>query len=279
MAGYSYAIGPPTAPPPDPPELPEGADPAPRWPAWYAPAGFFLGITALFMLVAVVGATGLDLERPGVTMGVTLIQYVVFIGVALYLAGMTRRPQGWHFGLRKAPFKRTLKIVVAALVSYYVIAAIYSAVAPEGKQSVAEDLGANDSDLALVAGAILVIGIAPFAEEFFFRGFFYRALRGRYGLWPAAAIDGVVFGLVHFSGKDTLPVLPVLALLGVVFCLVYEWSGTLYAPIAMHAFNNMLAYTTVTDGTAVSLTVGTVAIAGYVYAARRSTRRSVQYAP
>jgi membrane protease YdiL (CAAX protease family) len=278
MSGYPYALGPPGAPPPDPPELPEGADPAPRWPAWYAPAGFFLGITALFMLIAVVAATGLQLDRPGITMAVTVIQYGVFIGVALYLTGMTRRPEPWHFGLRKAPFKRTLKIVAAAIVAYYVIAAIYSAVAPNGKQTVAEDLGANDSTLALVAGAILVIGIAPFAEEFFFRGFFFRALRSRFGLWSAALIDGVVFGFVHYSGSDTLPVLPVLALLGMVFCLVYEWTGTLYAPIVMHAFNNMLAYTTVTHGAAVSLLVGVVAISGYVYAARRSSRRGVQYA-
>jgi membrane protease YdiL (CAAX protease family) len=211
-------------------------------------------------------------------MAVTVIQYAVFIGVALYFAGMTRKPEPWHFGLRKAPFKRTLKIVAGAIVAYYVIAAIYSAVAPDGKQTVAEDLGADDSQLALVAGAILVIGIAPLAEEFFFRGFFFRSLRGRFGLWTAALIDGVVFGLVHYSGKDTLPVLPVLALLGMVFCLVYEWTGTLYAPIIMHAFNNMLAYTTVTNGTAVSLIVGVVAISGYLYAARRSTRRGVQYA-
>ncbi|HET9013690.1 MAG TPA: CPBP family intramembrane glutamic endopeptidase, partial [Gemmatimonadaceae bacterium] len=65
---------------------------------------------------------------------------------------------------------------------------------------------------------------------------------------------------------------------GMVFCLVYEWTGTLYAPIAMHAFNNMLAYTTVTDGAAVSLVVGAIAITGYIYAARRSTHRALQYA-
>jgi membrane protease YdiL (CAAX protease family) len=60
---------------------------------------------------------------------------------------------------------------------------------------------------------------------------------------------------------------------------VYEWTGTLYAPIVMHAFNNMLAYAvTVDDAAAVSLIVGVVAISGYVYAARRSSRRGLQYA-
>ena len=29
--------------PPEPPELPVGADAPPRWPAWFAPAGFLAG--------------------------------------------------------------------------------------------------------------------------------------------------------------------------------------------------------------------------------------------
>ena len=45
-----------------------------------------------------------------------------------------------------------------------------------------EDLGADESTLALVAAGIVVIVVAPIAEEFFFRGFFYRALRSRMGI-------------------------------------------------------------------------------------------------
>ena len=63
-----------------------------------------------------------------------------------------------------------------------------------------EDLGADESTLALVAAGIVVIVVAPIAEEFFFRGFFYRALRSRLGILSAAAIDGLVFGLIHFTG-------------------------------------------------------------------------------
>ena len=74
----------------------------------------------------------------------------------------------------------------------------------------------------------MVIVVAPIAEEFFFRGFFYRALRSRLGILAAAAIDGLVFGLIHFTGSDTLELLPILGALGFMFCLVYERTGTLY---------------------------------------------------
>ena len=63
-----------------------------------------------------------------------------------------------------------------------------------------EDLGVDESTFALVAAGLLVIVVAPIAEEFFFRGFFYSALRSRFGVLTAAAIDGLVFGLIHFTG-------------------------------------------------------------------------------
>jgi membrane protease YdiL (CAAX protease family) len=58
------------------------------------------------------------------------------------------------------------------------------------------------------------------------------------GLWAAAVIDGIAFGAVHGSWV----ILPVLAFFGVVLCLVYEWTGTLFATIAMHSVNNMVAF-------------------------------------
>ena len=49
-----------------------------------------------------------------------------------------------------------------------------------------------------------------------------------------------------------------LALLGFMFCLVYERTGSLFPVIALHALNNAIAYGVQTDGdgTAVSLVGG-----------------------
>ena len=58
--------------------------------------------------------------------------------------------------------------------------------------------------------ASIVIVLAPFAEELFFRGFVYRALRNRLSTAQATGVVAVVFGSIHYSGPETMPLLPVL---------------------------------------------------------------------
>ena len=66
--------------------------------------------------------------------------------------------------------------------------------------------------------------IAPIVEEFFFRGFFFGALRNWHGVWPAALITGVVFGCIHV-GSAPIGFLVPLAFLGFILCLVYAEDG------------------------------------------------------
>ena len=256
--------------PPEPPELPAGADPAPRWPPWYAPVGFVAGFAITLVVSAIAGViaavAGADVEDDipsGLVVVLTLLQGVILCGTAIFFAGRTLRPRPWHFGLRRAPFWPSLGWTALGLAGFLVFVIIYSAiVTPEGDQSVTEDLGADESTLALIAAGLVVIVVAPVAEEFFFRGFFYRALRSRLGILAAAAIDGLVFGLIHFTGSDTLELLPILASLGFMFCLVYERTGTLYTVIGLHALNNSVAYGAATDTAAVSLVLGPLMLTG-----------------
>lgn len=284
MYGYPAPHG---GPPPDPPELPAGANRAPRWPAWYAPVGFLAGfaITIAFSVVigliaAIAGADVGDDTPPALVVALTLVQAVVLCTTAWLLASRTRRARVWHFGLRRARFWPALGWAALGLFCFYAFAVVYGALAdPEGEQSVTEQLGADESTLALIAAGIVVIVVAPIAEEFFFRGFFYRALRTRLGILAAAALDGLVFGLIHFSGADTLELLPILAFLGFVFCLVYERTGTLYTTIGLHAFNNAIAYGVATDSVAVSLVLGPLMLAGCMLIPLLQPRRSAAYAP
>ena len=118
---------------------------------------------------------------------------------------------------------------------------------------------------------------APAAEEFFFRGFFYRALRTRLGALMAALIDGLLFGAVHYEGPKTALLLPVLAALGFIFCLVYEKTGTLFATIGLHALNNTIAFGVSTQRWTVAAAVGgtmltACAVAPRVIGARAAPR-------
>ncbi len=62
---------------------------------------------------------------------------------------------------------------------------------------------ATQGTFGLIAAGFLIVCVAPAAEEFFFRGFFYKALRSRYSVLAAAAIDGGLFGLIHFDFSGT----------------------------------------------------------------------------
>lgn len=266
---HTYAV-PHGGEPPHPPELPAGAQSPPRWPAWYAPVGFLAGFAVTLVVSVIAGivaaAAGADIESdtpPALVVVLTLLQGLILCGTALYLASRTRRPKAWHFGLRRARFWPSIGWTALGFGGFIAFVIAYTAlITPEGDQSVTDDLGAGESTLALVAAGIVVIVVAPIAEEFFFRGFFYRALRSRLGIAAAAAIDGLVFGLIHFTGSDTLELLPILGFLGFVFCLVYERTRTLYTVIGLHALNNSIAYGSETENAAVSLVLGGLMLLG-----------------
>jgi uncharacterized protein len=248
------------APPPEPPELPAGV--APRWPAWYAGAGFLVALVGTLIAVGVVAAAtgaGTDDDDPAFTIIATLMQSLVFVGTAVLFASFTRHPKAWHFGLRRTAFWPAVGWAALGMVSFYVLAAVYTAlVSPDAEQTVAQDLGADQGTFGLIVAGFMVICIAPFAEEFFFRGFFYRALRSKYSVIVAALIDGALFGVIHydFSGAEALLILPPLAVLGFVFCLVLEKTGSLWPVIGLHAFNNAIAYGVAVEDASVSLVLG-----------------------
>jgi membrane protease YdiL (CAAX protease family) len=259
-------------PPPERPELPERL--APRWPAWYAAAGFVVALIGTLIAVGIVAAaTGAasDDENPTFTIVATLMQSIIFIGTAVLFSSFTRRPEPWHFGLRRTRLWPAVGWAALGMFSFYVFAAVYTAVVqPDAEQTVAQDLGADQGTFGLIAAGFMVVCVAPVAEEFFFRGFFYRALRSRYSMLVAAAIDGLLFGIIHFdfSSADALLILPPLAALGFVFCLVYERTGSLYPVIALHAINNSLAYGDQADGWEVSAVLGPLMILACVLVPR-----------
>ena len=253
----------------------------PRWPVWYGPAAFASGLIATLIVFAIAGAiaaaAGHDLptDGPGIQLGGTLVQDSFFVAAAVLFASFVAPPKPWQFGLRWAPLQRTLVAAAIALAAFYVFALLYIGLLhPHGQQSVAKDLGADKGGLDMVLGAILVIAIAPVAEELFFRGFFYRALRSRFSMLIAAGIDGLVFGAIHYTDPKVLSLLPVLMVLGFVFCLLYEYTGTLLAPIALHAINNGIAYAGTVDGsTALSLGLAAGVVAACVLTLRALPRR------
>ncbi len=236
------------------PERPEGAAPPARegeraWPPWIAPVGLVSGIAAAFVggiLVAVIAAAaggdfGED-QPPAVLLSATFVQDVALVAAAILFARLSGPVFARHFGLRPTPWLTGLAWAFAAYAAFIVIAAIWGAIVQvDNTDELLDDLGVDESTVALVASLVLVCVLAPLVEEFFFRGFFYPALRNWRGVAPAAIITGLIFGLIHAGSSPVEALLP-LAVLGILLCLLYEKTGSLYPCIALHAVNNSLAF-------------------------------------
>ena len=237
------------------------------WPAWFAAAGFVLALGASLLLAAVAAVVAVVVtgdttaDGPGYVLAATLLQDAAFVGVAVWLAARVGSVAPADFGLRRVPLSRAIGWTLALGAAFYVFAGAYSLLlSPDGEQETLDALGADEGIVLLVVSAVVVVVLAPFVEELLFRGFLYRSLRNRLPPLRAALVIGVAFGSVHYSGGETLELLPVLAVLGAVFCLAYEKTGSLYPAIALHAVNNGIALAATAD-TAHAVPVAMVVLA------------------
>src|SRR5581483_5228823 len=94
-----------------------------------------------------------------------------------------------------------------------------------------------------IAAVLAVVVIAPFAEELFFRGFFFAGLRTNWSLWPSALLSGGIFGLIHAPTGPTAAI--PLTGLGVGLAWLYNTTDSVWPCMLAHFLNNALAISVV----------------------------------
>lgn len=284
------------------PERPAGLPPRPQPPArppapdrpwsalWAVPIAFAAVMLGSLALIAVIeirnavqtapiprdGLFGVALHGPPpiVTFVATLVQDLALIGGAVLAAAssLKGRITGAHLGLRPTRLASAVGYVVLAYVTFVVIAAIWTTVMEvQDRENVLVDLGTGDSVYAFIAAAFLTTVMAPVAEELFFRGFVFGGLR-KHGVIVAAGVSGLAFGGAHVASSPIGFIVP-LAALGIILALLYERTGSLYPPIALHALNNAIAFG-VSDGRVWVIPVTLAASGLTVYGLSRVVQRS-----
>ena len=245
------------------PELPEGLPPEripkdepprarglPAWPPWapFAAMLITLGIAILgaSIVALVASAAGADVSAQdppaGVTIAGTFVQDGALVFSAVLLARITAgSPTPAQFGLRSVRLPAALGWMVASWITFLLFSGIWAAaLGISENDDLPQELGADDSTTALVAVALLVCVAAPIAEELFFRGFCFTALRRWIGVAGGAIATGVIFGGIHAGSADAVFLVP-LAFFGATLCVLYYRTGSLLPCIVLHALNNSLA--------------------------------------
>jgi uncharacterized protein len=213
--------------------------------------GFAIGLVGSIVVGVIAQAAGSSVTHP--TPAVSLVENLVFdlsfVASAIYFAASAGRVRPADFGFRRCPLGLAVKAFLAAGLSYYILTAVYASLLRlHGRDKLPSELGVHRSTAALIGAAVFVCVVAPIAEETFFRGFVFGALRrwrivvlGReVGMLAAAVLTGILFGLAHTGSANPQYLVP-LGFLGFVLCLVRWRTRSLYPCMALHSFNNALA--------------------------------------
>ncbi len=159
--------------------------------------------------------------------------------VGLHQIGFGRRPAWKDLGLALVGYG----VYFIALIAVTTIVGSLTQVNLEQKQELGFEqlFGTKEKIMALVGLVVL----PPLVEEFIFRGFVFTGLRKRLTFIWATIITSTLFALPHLAassegplwiaGIDTL-------VLSFTLCYLRETTGALWAPIALHAVKNAIAY-------------------------------------
>jgi membrane protease YdiL (CAAX protease family) len=225
--------------------------PRPGLPVWL-PFAVLAGVIVVIGLfgVAVVAVlasadASFDTSDPPdwVTIALTVVQDLAFVGAAWLAVHVVQGgARAGDLGLRRVSPRQALVWAAGLYGAFWVLAAVLIAVFGEPpEQDIVQELRRQDAVGVLVGYAVLTCVFAPFAEEFFFRGFMFTVFSRRMGPVWASLLTGAVFGLVHAPGAPALGV-AVLAAFGVVLCVLYWRTGSIIPCMALHAIHNSISF-------------------------------------
>jgi membrane protease YdiL (CAAX protease family) len=217
-----------------------------------------LAMTALFLLALPIAASSLGIGVPLSLRDLSLVtvaQNLLLAGLPVYVAVARYRLPAAALGLRGRRWGLAGIGLLAAAACVALSAAgervaIYAIGLLEGPQQAAARAAAEHLDdpllpvLSTLTGAgaiawvfILLCIIVPIGEEIFFRGFVYGGLRSRWGVPAALVVSSLAFAVVHLQVVHGFPIF----LLGAVFALVYQRTGSLVPAVVAHGVNNLIA--------------------------------------
>ena len=138
------------------------------------------------------------------------------------------------------PFVYCAALMAANIVSA-VADGIFSVVFPDAYKIAASEIseiyGNITSETSLILAFLSMCIVAPFAEEFIYRGVIFGYVK-KYGVYFAAFSSSLIFGLAH----ATVSQIAYTFIFGFVLCMVTYKTGNLKTAILMHFINNLVGY-------------------------------------
>jgi hypothetical protein len=200
-------------------------------------AAIWLGVCG-FLIASAFYLAGLETEDEGEVLydgGLAVagaIQYAIIVLIAVGIARLFPNPMN-ALGLRRFHTRWVWISLVVVLATLAVGIALEPILHGGEEQGLAPDEWQPEHATAFVVNSAMIVLVAPFVEELFFRGIGVRALTV-FGTMTAIVLSGIVFGAVH----GVLGALPPLALFGIGLAWIRVRSGSIWPGFIAHAAYN-----------------------------------------
>jgi membrane protease YdiL (CAAX protease family) len=201
-------------------------------------------VTLAIAATMAVGIPAISILIPG--NGLTLaaivaslaIQGVAVLG-SVHLLIVRRRALSWRAMGFRPTGRRAVLLAIAAGIALVPLIELTERITGTGTGRLVETMIAPDGfTVTGLAGALVAVGlVAPLCEEIYFRGLLFGWLRQRVGWMAAMPLSALVFGGLHLYYP--LPHIAIVAVLGLLFAMAYERTGSLWIPFAIHAAQNL----------------------------------------
>jgi membrane protease YdiL (CAAX protease family) len=230
-------------------QAPVSSETPPPLPVGQVATGFYrpfdllgIGLIYLIFFSLVIGSVRASGTKELVLNPTNLLTSIAFqfiiAGIVTMLVIKRIRPVEW-LGLRWKSWPWVFLIAPATVFSMWIL---FGALQYGGYMQWIESLGVESVQetvkllqtatdpviLGLMAFAAVIA--APFCEEIVFRGYLYPAAKKFAGPWAAGVFSALIFASAHGSLSALLP----LFVFGLVLVFIYEKTGSLWAPIAVH---------------------------------------------
>ena len=203
-------------------------------------------------LLILVGSFGLILflmplvDSLGGNLGTAAFVFAIILELLLLLGAWLFGPYRHGGSIQalgfRAPVSGTASlpwlVLLASLIFASIYIAIVSAIGLETLEPPSLPQELVESNLDRFAMFVLVVVLAPLAEETFFRGFLLPVLVSRWGFLWGAGLTSLLFGLTHGALGMIVPAFAT----GMLFAWLYYRTRSLWSCLLAHAAQNSLAF-------------------------------------
>lgn len=167
--------------------------------------------------------------------GISVIAYFVMKkhGQGMDSIGLTAKGMGRNIFYAVIAYAALIPVVLMIMVATYYVTRFFAYQPPV--QPIVQVFMEEKQTMILWISALFAAIFGPVAEEIFFRGFMYPAVRKTLGVFWGMIITSAVFSLLHAHLVGFLPIFA----LGMLLVYLFEKTGSLVPSMAVHMIHNV----------------------------------------